>query len=351
MRALTLAVALVLCARSAWASPGVIAVGRAQVHAEPYASAAVVAEFVADYPVCLIDATNDQGVRLDVSEPMRGWVVVRLPKGRVGYLRRAEVRLENLSQTAAHLCGEGPATGPVLAASSAAASRPRTPASPRQAADNDDDDDDDPHDEFHSPLAAGTFIPLRPVRIMAGMGSGAAWLDPGVAGQHHIGTSGATFNLTVGFSIYDVVAITGSGGAAFPADHATFSQDVVPLLGGGSPSNATSSLEVQSYSLAIGPRTPFFTLSPRPNGAIAAALFANYGWASIHGIRTIEHCTNCRSEDLSFAGGTFWSGGLEIGKVSLKPRVAALLSVAYQRYAPLTGLTQELRVGFSMWFL
>jgi hypothetical protein len=108
---------------------------------------------------------------------------------------------------------------------------------------------------------------------------------------------------------------------------------------------------VHVYSLAIGPRTPFFALSPRPNGAIAAALFANYGWASIHGIRMIDHCTDCRQEDLSFAGGTFWSAGLEIGKVALKPRAAILLSVAYQRYAPLTGLTQELHVGFSMWLL
>lgn len=342
------AVASMLCARLVWASAGEIAVGRAQVHTSPNESAPVVAEFVADYPVCLIDATDDEGARLGPSEPVPGWVVVRLANAGLGYLRRSEIRLADVSGTAERLCRGGPATEPVLASSSAAAShapRPLAALQPTRTA------GDEPHDEFQGPVPAGTFVPLSPIRLLIGMGSGAAWLDPGVAAQHHIGSAGGTFNIALGFSIYDVFAVTGSGGAAFPADHASFNQDVVPLLGGGSASNATSSLEVHVYSLAIGPRTPFFSLSPSPNGAIAAALFANYGWASIHGIRMIDHCTDCREEDLSFAGGTFWSAGLEIGKVALKPHAAFLLNVAYQRYAPQTGLTQELHVGFSLWLL
>jgi hypothetical protein len=157
--------------------------------------------------------------------------------------------------------------------------------------------------------------------------------------------------MALGFSIYDLIAVTGTGGAVFPADHASFSQDVMPL-GGGDPSTAQSSLEVQVYSIAVGPRTPFLVLRPGPAGGLVGALFADYGRARVHGIRSIDHCTNCTTEDLSFAGGTFWRVGAELGPMMSGVRNGGLvLSVAYQRYAAVTGLTQELRLGFTWWLL
>ncbi len=320
-------VVLILASRPARAAPGAIAVDRSQIYTVPFEGAAVMLELVSGSPVCLIDETNDKGVPIGVAEPSPGWAAVRLARGRVGYVHRTAIRLDGLSATAARLCGEG--------APAAVTTRTAFPPS---------------HQLQDTALSRETFMPLEPIRLLIGLGSGAAWIDSGVAAQNHIGSAGATINVTIGFSIYDVVTVSASGGAAFPRDHATFTEDVMPLLG-GSPSTATSSISLASYTLAVGLRTPFLILSAEQNRAVAGALFADYGAVIVHGTRSIDNCNDCRTEALAFSNGTFLRAGLEIGKIAIKPPAGLMFNLAYQRYSPLTGLAHELRAGFSIWLM
>ena len=315
-----LACCLCLCARPAVAAPAVVGPGGARARTVPLDSAPVVSNLVPGYPVCVVDGLKQPG-----------WQALRLPGyGGIGYVRDEDVQSASLSPTMARLCG-GQRFAP---ASMGGVTRPSTPAA-------------DPG----RPLAAGHFMPLVPFRLLIGIGSGAAWLNRAVAGQYHIGSAGVTFNVTVGFSFFDLVAISGSGGALFPADHASFNQDVVPLFGGGDPTNARSSLEVQSYSVAVGLRTPFFALNPSRTGALAAALSLDRVWATIHGIRAIDNCGDCRSERLPFTDTAFWRVGAEVGPVSSSPSLGLLFGVAYQRSSVSDGISQELRIGFTCWLL
>jgi len=201
-------------------------------------------------------------------------------------------------------------------------------------------------------IRAGHFLPLDPFRFSGGISSGAGWLNPSSADQHHIGTVGPTIYLTAGMALFDVFGLSAAFGAAFPGDHASFNQDVVPLLG-GSVMSASSSLQVTNYSIAVGPRTPLFVLQALPdNRAWVVSLFADYGRSAIHGERFISDCNDCRTEDLTLPGGYFWRIGADIGVVrlvSIDPGL--LMTISYQRYAPSAGFRQEIRVGFVFWFV
>jgi hypothetical protein len=303
-------VCCVLWARGASAGPGVVIEPSVPVHEVPLDISRVIAMRHGGDPVCILDDSRGTG--------SPGWLGIRDGADGFGYVRRDAVDLSP-PPAAADFCHDVDAAGPVAIA------------------------------------AAGTFLPRRPVRILLGLGSGAAWLRDQSAMQHHIGSIGPTFNATLGFSIEDIVSISGSGGATFPSDNATFDQDVVSL-GGTDPSTETSHLEVQSYSVAAGLRTPFYVLWPTANGVITGNAFADGGWAYIHGVRSIEHCIGCRKDDLDMGSGMFWRVGFEIARRNTvpTPRLAASygLSVAYQSFLDDTaGLTRELRIGLILWFL
>ena len=98
-------------------------------------------------------------------------------------------------------------------------------------------------------------------------------------------------------ALFDLIGVSAAFGAVFPADHASFEQDVVPLLGGGV-MRASSSLQVTNYSIAVGPRTPVLVLAALPDSrAWVVALFADYGRSVIHGDRYISDCDDCRTEN------------------------------------------------------
>ena len=166
-----------------------------------------------------------------------------------------------------------------------------------------------------APTTPTRFLPLHPIRGWLGLASGAAWLDSSAAARHHIGAVGPTFYLTLGAAIYEVFSVSASFGAVFPADHASFTEDVVPLLGDGDPSTAHSTLEVHNYSVAIGPRTPLLALQRTNSGGWALAAFAEYGWSRITGQRSINDCGDCRREDFNLSGGQFVRGGVDVGVV------------------------------------
>jgi hypothetical protein len=345
MRGAAALAAFALWVSSASAGPGVIVTSRADVLEAPSEAARVVVVIGHGAAVCVLDESNYAGV----VHHRPGWLALRVHgSGGVGYVRTEAIGPAATSSTAATSCGESasasvmpptaPATAPVAPIQRLEASEP----SPVQA---------------RSPVMAGRFLPLHPARLMFGMGSGAAWLNEQSAAQQQIDSSGPTVHLSGALTIYDIFSISASGGAAFPSDHASFSQQVVPEQGSGDPTTASSGLEVARYSIAVGLRTPFLALFPTKKGWFAGALYADYGTAAISGSRSISDCIDCRSEHFDFPGGTFWRVGLDLAAPSSSPKAVRGdfygygFTAAYQRYLAGAGLIKEVQVGLTIWLL
>ena len=197
-------------------------------------------------------------------------------------------------------------------------------------------------------LTAGGFLPLRPARVMFGLGSGVASLDKAAAASQGFADSGATFNGAFGVTVWDIFMASGSFSLAFPSDNNSFSQQVMPV-GGGSISTADSSLSVVSYSIAIGLRTPFKALAPTQRSWAAGSLFAEYGFAGVTGSRSISNCQDCSSVDLAVSGGAFWQAGADLLIPTRSAKVFWGLEVSYLSYAARTTFSDELRVGVTCW--
>lgn len=319
-----------------------IVAARVEAFTAPSKAASVVSELGHGAPVCVLDETNYAGVLLH----RPGWLAIRLPSG-IGYVPVEAVDLPAPAPEVSD-CGasaheheaQDPEPSPrSRAAPMAFVPRPSAvePAAAAAAA------------PARPALIAGGFVPLRPVRFLLGLGTGMAWLSKQTAAAHRIGESGISFNGTLALTIYDVFMVSGSFAAAFPSDHASFSQDVVLEMGGGDAHSAGSSLEVASYSIAAGLRTPFWALGPTESGWVAAAAFAQYGSAGIGGNRRISDCVDCRHDDLNMPGGTFWQVGVDLLVPSSKPVASYGVAVSYLRYEAGAGFVDEVRVGLSCW--
>jgi hypothetical protein len=325
--------------------PGVIVASRADVLEAPSEAARVVSAIGHGAAVCVLDESSDAGV----VRHRPGWLAIRVPgSGGVGYVRVDDIGPAPASQIADPTCGE-PVSVPVML--------PPAPVAAPVADLRRWQVSEPSPEEARSSVRAGRFLPLHPARIMLGMGTGAAWLREESAAQNHIESSGPIVNFSAALTIYDIFAISFAGGGAFPSDNASFSEQVVPEQGGGAPTTAGSSLSVSRLSLAVGLRTPFLALFPTEKGWIAGALYADYGAAGIGGSRSIANCVDCRSEDLDFPGGTFWRVGLDLAAPSSSPKpvdgdmYGYGFTAAYQRYQAGAGLTHEIQVGLTVWFL
>jgi hypothetical protein len=331
----------------AWAGPGVIVEARVEVFAAPSTHANVAAELGRGAAVCVLDASNHPGVLMQ----RLGWHAIRLPAG-VGYV---PVETVDLAAPAPEVldCGE-PTSEPAESASGQPAAPgleppPRRRTSRMAAVDPRFAVTSEPAGVTRPALTAGRFVPLLPARLQMGMGTGRAQLDEQIATAHRIGDSGPTLHATLGVLLWDVFAISSAFSVVFPGDDAGFSQQVVPEAGGGDPRTADSSLEVTSYSIAAGPRTPFWALGSTDNGWVATALFAEYGVAGASGRRSISNCVDCRKDDLDMPGGTFWRVGVDLLVPGRKPTFSYGLTISYQRYAANAGLDNEIRIALSTW--
>lgn len=343
-----IAAGIVAWAGSAWAGPAVITASRVEALSAPSPEASVVSEFGQGAPICVLDKTNYSGLLLHRA----GWLAIRLSSG-VGYVPAQAV---DLTAPAPEVTDCGGST----AAPDAPTAAPGAPP-PVQAPAAVPHPDDEPVVWFpHAPAAPaqgvdppallpGGFLPLRPARVVFGIGSGMEWLDKQAAAANQIGDSGPTFNGTFGLTLFDVIVTSATFSLTFPGDNGSFSETVVPVMGGGSPESADSSLTLASYSVAIGLRTPFWSLGRVANGWAAGSLFAQYGSAGISGMRSISNCTDCRKEDIHIPGGTFWRVGLDLLLPTRKPAQSWGLTASYEHYEAGAGLTDELRVGFSYW--
>jgi hypothetical protein len=299
---------------AAAAAPGMIVGARAKVYEAPSETAVVVSAFGRGATICVVDHASDSGALH--SSP--GWLPVRLPgRDHVGYVRSESVDLVAVSAAAARLCDR-------------AATTPPTEIEPLPSVD--------------------WLVPRHPVRISLALGSGAAWFRKAAAAQHHFGDSGPTFNVGVGLTIYDMLSVSSSFGAAFPGDHASFTQDVVPL-GGGDSTSAESQLEVLNLSIAVGLRTPFIALGARGRGTPWVAAFGDYGSSKIQAYRSISNCSDCRTEDLEMPNGTFWRVGLDLAPAFRWSKGGWSFTAAYQRYGASAGFVDEIRIGFTTWLL
>jgi hypothetical protein len=196
------------------------------------------------------------------------------------------------------------------------------------------------------------FMSLDPMYLSLGIYSGVAWLHSAPANENSLGKVGGTIYLSAGFGFFDLLAGNASFGALFPADRQPFQQEVVPQFQPGAPMNASSSVTVTNYSLAIGPRTPSFCFSPFSNGVDncwAGHAFVYYGYAWVGGSRSIEKCSNCNSYDLNLANGSFLEPGLSFGMPS-RQSVGIELTTSVRTYFG-AALAGEWRIGFDLLFL
>lgn len=336
---------------SASAGPGVIVASRTEVLEAPSEAASLISEIGRGAAVCVLDESNYAGV----VHHRPGWVAIRIPGiGGVGYVRIKDVGPASTARPPDPTCGESvsmpgvsptdPAIAPAASVTAPAADLWRWQANEPSAV------------QVRSSVRAGRLLPLHPVRIMLGLGTGAVWLAEQSAARNQITDSGPLINFSAALTIYDIFAISFAGGGAFPSDKASFSQEVVPEQG-GAPTTAGSSLSVSRVSIAVGLRTPFLALIPTDKGWLAGALYADYGTAGIGGSRSISDCVDCRSEDLDFPGGTFWRVGLDLAAPSFSPKAVPGdmygygVTAAYQRYQTGAGLTHEVQIGLTVWFL
>jgi hypothetical protein len=335
-------------AGSVWAGPGVIVENSVEAFVAPSTEASVAAQLGRGAPVCVLDASNHPGALLRRT----GWLAIRLPSG-VGYV---PVDAVDLAAAAPEVrdCGE-PASGPAettqaLSPPQELGTAPR-PSAARMVAlsSRSPAGASEPVAVGPPALIAGRFVAPLPTRLVMGMGTGRAQLNEQAAAARRIGSSGATFNGTLGLLISDVFSISTAFSVAFPTDNASFNQEVVPELGGGDPHTAESSLSVVSYSIAAGLRTPFLALGEANGGWVATALFAEYGTAGVSGTRTISNCVDCREDDLDMSGGGFWRTGVDLLVPSRKPTFSWGLTVSYQRYAADAGFGNEIRVALTGW--
>jgi hypothetical protein len=347
------AAGVVAWAGSASAGPAVITAARVEALSAPSREASVVSELGQGAPVCVLDRSNYPGVVLDRA----GWLAIRLPGG-VGYVPVETVDLAAPAPEVANCGGSGESTAapavqapaPVLQPGAAPiAAFPRQSgaapiaAFPRTSA-------SEPAPAVDRPaLLPGRFLPLRPARLLLGIGSGMQWLDSPTAAANKIGDSGVTFNGTLGFTLYDIVMVSTTGSFVHLTDGAAFSEDVVNEMGGGDPHSAGSGLVVGSYSIAVGLRTPFWAIGAVENGWAAGSLFVQYGAAGVSGARAISDCVDCRVDEITLSGGAFWRLGVDLFLPLRKPPAGYGLTVSYDHYDPGAGLRDELRIGFSYW--
>ena len=318
----------------------VIAVPEVEARSSPSADAPIERRLTDGFVVCSVPQTStahvDAGTAGDASPEETGarWTAIRVGRD-ILYVPATAVRSAT-SPSAAAICDPSLAMESVLKSSTI---DPETRPGLAQR-----------------PIPRGSdghrILPLDPFRFTLGFATGAAFLKQTSADQHHISSAGPTFYVTFGVVIGEIFSASTSLGAVFPRDQGTFEQDVVPLFGGMEPTTATSTLQVTNYSIAGGPRTPLFVIGPREDGAWAAGLFADFGWSRIDGDRFIEHCRGCLQEDLELPDGKFFRIGGDVGTVSFNRwDTSVMMNVAYQRYLPPSGLTQEIRLGLALWFL
>jgi hypothetical protein len=323
---------------SASAGPGVIVASRAEVLEAPSEAASLISEIGRGGAVCVLDESNYAGV----VHHRPGWVAIRIPGiGGVGYVRIEAVALASTARPPDPTCGESvsmpgvsltdPATAPAASVTAPAADLRRWQANEPSTV------------QARSSVRAGRLLPLHPVRIMLGLGTGTVSLAEQSAVHNHITDSGPLLNFSAALTIYDVFSISFAGGGAFPSDNASFSEQVVPEQGGGAPTTADSSLSVSRLSIAVGLRTPFLALIPTEHGWFAGALYADYGAAVIGGSRSISNCVDCRSEDLDFPGDTFWRVGLDLAAPSFSPQGRPGRHVWLRRHRCLPALPDRRR--------
>ena len=325
---------------AALAEPMVIADPEVEARSAPSADAPIERRLTNGFVVCSVEQTTSASaaVRTDTDAPpaedAARWTAVRVGRD-VLYVPATAVRAAT-SASAAAICD------PSLAMESALQSRPVEP------------------ETLLGSLQRPSFrrsegrriLPRDPFRFTLGFATGAAFLKQTAADQHHIGAAGPTVYVTFGLVVGEIFSVSTSLGAVFPRDHASFEEDVVPLFGAMEPTTATSTLQVTNYSIAAGPRSPLFIIAPRDGGVWAAGLFADFGWSRIDGDRFIDQCRGCLQEDLELPDGTFFRIGADVGSVSFNRwDTAVMMNIAYQRYLPPSGLTQEIRLGLALWFL
>lgn len=333
-----------LWASSAAAEPARITAPGVDVFGAPSKASVVVSKLEGGAQVCVLDASNYAGIL----HRRPGWIAIRL-RGGVGYVPIEAVDSSVPADAAAPGASASSAPAPTLDCASSQAQDVQRQALTPVEVEAEPASEARPTPVSDRPaLIAGGFLPIRPRRVMLGLGSGVASLDKAAAASQQFADRGATVNGAFRVTVWDIFMASGSFSVAFPSDNNSFSQEVMPVLGGPT-STADSSLSVWSYSLAIGLRTPFKALAPTQRSWVAGSLFAEYGSAGVAGKRSISNCQDCRSDDLAVSGGAFWQAGADLLIPTRSPKVFWGLEVSYLSYAAGTTFNDELRVGVTCW--
>lgn len=151
--------------------------------------------------------------------------------------------------------------------------------------------------------------PFTEIRVYGGMAIGMMPLSRRRAEKAKIGRNPLTFSFFSGFQICDLFDLNLDATIANPNDNDEFSQQVMPINGGNSFSKE-SSVGLIMLSWSMGARTPYFTWKKDKKNGISG--YIRYGQSKMKGVRSIDDCTNCRSEKFEFDSQNFVDIGIDL---------------------------------------
>lgn len=181
-----------------------------------------------------------------------------------------------------------------------------------------------------SPAPAAAALAGKP--FVVGITGGLMSVSPSVAAGQLIGAHSFGMQIDGGMNFGRFVYAGLDFGPQFVSDKASFTQTTT----GG---DKSSTAMLIYYSAMAGLRTPGFRVIP---GLAETTVGLLGGYSRTTGQRGIDNCTNCTSQDITVAGGSFVQPTLVFGEGSTR------LRVSHRLYVGSTGMQSVTSAGVEL---
>jgi len=197
----------------------------------------------------------------------------------------------------------------------------------------------------------GSFYALDPARLVLELGGGYTGLESSGAARYRYDNVGVGFTVAGSLVIYDLVSASLGVSTAWPLGQESFSQATVETgtLIPEQPESSRSSLKVVTGTYMLGVRSPMLSIASRQR--VGLGLFAEGGYAAIHGKNSIFNCSGCRSVSLPLNNGPVLRAGIELAQLFRRTRkmdYAPGVAFSYLHFFGQAGLAREVRLSLTL---